>query len=942
MRKNIKTITLLAAIPIFLMAGSANATIDIPLSVTDYSGTDRNSEPVTTGVPLPESANILTIRQLQLKDDRGVNVPAQFVVLARWRGIPTDITKPIKWVLLDFQATVLANRTGTYHLTDGGIGNASSTKMAIIEDSSKIAVSTGKARFQISKKYFNFFDYVWIDKNNDGLINDGIITQPYSGGLVLIDKGGKQFTTLLEAPEEIAIEEQGPLRSVIKIRGVLKAQDGAYFAPSLHYPSSWPNFDQPYRNSFVYYNCRIHFYNDKDYVKVFFTLENNGANGRTHPESNFAPVQVVYFDSVHLILKLSKFSRAAVSSEGTNTLLSATDNFTLYQDWKENLADSNKDTLEPIFSNGIFYNTNKNGQQLSTGKTNPGWIDLNDNSQGVGLAIRHFWQNFPKKITVTCSEIKIGLWPGEGYYPYCQKSDFPGPQDEIYCARGGRDGQAYLFDAGRHKTYEILLTFYSGGQQSRTKKLSISLSNPLMALASSGWYVQTKALGMIAPYGLSSSDAKLNEAMQRFEKLQSAMVYDADSQNGLTINNIKTKSPPHWEFVRQNRFFNWMNFGDLLWSSNMPSSLHYDWPYSMFLHYIRTGKRNFFDSGVEMIKHRFDIDQYHGDRTDRNNSHKYRNYMQFYESEGHADPTIAAHDPSAVGLPTHTWINGLILYYVLTGDRKAWEAAEEVGKGMMNHFGPGGLFDAHSVACTNEEIRHWSWSILNLVNLYRTNGDPTYLSVAENMAKNWLLHRESLVGGGHWGCDQSSLDCTNQLRPFKCQPVGCDACSNAQWNTMYAYVIEPLINVHYETEDRQLKDLLVRMADFVKNKLLFGGDFDATGKYRGLQSAYLWVAEDPDCKVRGCRGEVLKDIFWADLFAYTYSLTNNLEYLDWARRNFKDAMFYYASSSGYQNRDARSRISYIDGMFPNSNTKVHGLIGRSNQIYLYIEMGKSR
>ena len=935
-----KKITLLVAILVLLVAGSANATLDVTLSVTDYAGMDRNSEPVTTGVPLPEAANILTVSQLQLKDNRGMNVPAQFTVLARWRGIPTDITKPIKWVLLDFQATVLANRTGTYHLTDGGIGNTSSTNISIIEDSSKIAVSTGKARFQISKNYFNLFDYVWIDKNNDGLISDAIITQPFSGGLVLIDKSGKQFTSLLEAPEEIAIEEQGPLRSVIKIRGVLKAQDGTYFAPSLHHPSSWPNFDQPYRNSFVYYNCRIHFYNDKDYVRVFFTLENNGSNGRTDPEPNFAPVQVVYFDSVNLILKLSKFLGAAVSSEAAYTQLSAADNFTLYQDWKENLTDSKKDTLEPVFNNGIFYNTKKNDQQLSTGKTNPGWIDLNDNSQGAGLAIRHFWQNFPKKITVTSSEITIGLWPGEGYYPYCEKSDFPDLQYEIYCGQGGRDAQAYLFDAGRHKTYEMLLNFYSGGEQSKTKKLSVALSNPLMALASSGWYSQTKALGMIAPSGLTSSDPKLSEAMQRFEKLQSAMVYAADSQNGLTINNIKTKNPPHGEFARQNRFFNWMNFGDLLWSNSAPSSLHYDWPYSMFVHYIRTGKRNFFDAGVEMIKHRFDIDQYHGDRTDKNNNHKYKNYMQFYESEGHADPTIDTYNPSAVGLPTHTWINGLILYHLLSGDKKAWEAAEEVGKGMINHFGPGGLFDANSTGCTTDEIRHWGWSILNLLNLYRANGNPTYLSVAENMAKNWLLHRESLVGGGHWGCDQSSRDCTNQLKPFTCQPGGCGACGNAQWNTMYAYVIEPLINVHYETQDPQLKDLLVRMADFVKNKLLFGGDFDAQGKYRGLQSAYLWVAEDPDCKVRGCRGEVLKDIFWADLFAYAYSLTNNPEYLNWARRNFKDAMFYYASSPGYHNRDGRSKISYIEGMFPNSHTKVHGWIGRNNQIYLYIEMGR--
>ena len=922
-----------------LLCNDSFASLNVPLTVTDYAGITRTNDPITSGIPIPESENISSINQFQITDSSGNNVPAQFTVTSRWHGTPDDGSKPIKWVLLDFQANVPALGTAVYYLKNEGAGNTQDTNLAVQEDDGKITVNTGKAKFEINKNYFNLFDYVYVDKDNDGQLDDLSVSSVNEGGVVLTGKNGTKYYTTLEAPEEIEIEEQGPMRTVVKVRGVFKAEDGSYFAPSVHKSADYPDFNQPYAHSFVYYNCRIYFYNNKNYVRVFLTLENNGGSGRTNPEPYFSPIQIVYFDSVNLILKTNNTSTANVLSQDSSAQLASSDSFVLYQDWKENLTDSIKDTLEPNFENGIYYFTKKNTQQLSSGLTNPGWIDENSNSQGVGLAIRQFWQNFPKKLTVTPSEIKIGLWPEEGYYPYCQQSDFTSSTYDRYCQSAGRDGGVYLFDAGRHKTYEMLLRFYPGSQDTQTQSLSKSLEKPLMALAPSEWYAGTKALGMIGPAGLTSNDFEINEAMQRFEKLQTAMVYEEDSDNGWTISNMKTKSSFHWEFSRQNRFFNWMNFGDLLWSSASPCNLHYDWTYSMLLHYIRTNKRKLFDAGVEMAKYRYDIGQYHGDRTDKNNNHKYLNHFQFYESSGHADPTLSSYVPSRVSIPTHTWNGGITLYYLLTGDKKAWEAAEENGKGVLNYYGTGGLRDASNPRCTSDEIRYEGWSILNLINLYRVNGNPEYLNVAKNIAKNRLLYSEQQISGkGHWGAGDCRIT-QNHLKSFPCINVGCgNKCGNTMWSTMYIYVTEPLIDISYETGDEELKNLIIRMADFLKDQFLFGGDCDDSGNYRPLQSQYLWVAEDPDGSARGSRGEPLKTIFWADLFSYAYQLTNNSVYLDWARKSFRDGMFYYAKpGSQYLNPNTRSPITYIDDMFPNSHTKVHGWIGRTNKVYLNTE-----
>jgi len=908
----------------FLFGAATDSFAFVRLSVQNATGHQRVDEPLTSGVPLPESMGIASVGDLVVTDEAGTPIPAQFTVLSRWNGTPSDDAKPIKWVLVNFQADAPRNGSGTYYLKERSEAGAppSNAGMSVIETGDGFTVDTGKAKYAISKRHFNVFDHVWIDGNNDGQLDDPVLSQPGEGGIVLTDRSGKEYRALFEAPEEIAIEEQGPFKTIIRIRGVLKSADGTYFAPSVHRSGGYSSFDQPYPHSFVYYNCRIHFYNDTDYVKFFFTLENNGANGRTNPEQGYAPVQMVYFDSLYVVLKPNSDASVNIHSEDSSATLSAADRFTLYQNWREDVSDNSIDTLEPSFDDGIHYTASKNGDLISQGQTNPGWIDINDGQKGIGLAIRHFWQNFPKKNIVTKDEIRVGLWPEEGYYPYCDASDFSSSTYAAYCREAGRTGGAYLLDGGRHKTYEMALRFYTGGQDGKTAELANALDHPLMAIAPPEWYAQSRALGMMAPAGLSSTDPELNVALSRFDQLQVAVVDPASSENGATALNLKTSNPPNNEFSMQNRFFNWMNFGDLLWSGQQPSALHYDWPYSMLLHYLRTGDERFFDAGVAMAKHRYDVDQYHGERTSTSGSHKWINHMAFYESDGHCDPTLNPSKPSRISLNSHTWNGGLVLYYLLTGDRKAWEAAVENGQAALNHYGSQGLRDADRPSPARQETRMETWPMLNLIHLYRVSGNDEYLRVATNIAKNRLITREQMAGGNGyfgWG-DGSSIS------------------DSVQPSVMYAYAVEPIVAIYQETRDKDIGDLIVRMADFTKDSFLFGGKLNSQGQYMPLQCTYIWRQSDPDGSQSGEVGEPIKTAFFADLFAAAYQITGEDVYLDWARKCFRDTAFYYAvGGSQYLSPSYRSLISYRDRMFPGSRTKIHGWLGRTNQVYLYTE-----
>src|SRR5581483_2695728 len=86
------------------------------LSVQNTEPFARAAEPVTSGIPLPQSLGLLGTSQLRILDGAGRDVPAQFAVLARWNGAPQDAALPIKWLQIHFAADVPASATATYTL----------------------------------------------------------------------------------------------------------------------------------------------------------------------------------------------------------------------------------------------------------------------------------------------------------------------------------------------------------------------------------------------------------------------------------------------------------------------------------------------------------------------------------------------------------------------------------------------------------------------------------------------------------------------------------------------------------------------------------------------------------------------------------------------------------------------------------------------------------
>lgn len=95
---------------------------DIELRVRESAGTARDGEITTSGVPLPKELGIYSSEGLSLYGADGSPVPLQARVTARWGGAPHDTSKAVKWVLLDFTASVAANGESVYYLRRAGVG----------------------------------------------------------------------------------------------------------------------------------------------------------------------------------------------------------------------------------------------------------------------------------------------------------------------------------------------------------------------------------------------------------------------------------------------------------------------------------------------------------------------------------------------------------------------------------------------------------------------------------------------------------------------------------------------------------------------------------------------------------------------------------------------------------------------------------------------------
>jgi hypothetical protein len=196
-------------------------------------------------------------------------------------------------VLVDTQADVPAGGTNTSITLTTGTGDFGGADLAV-EYGNSITIDTGVAQFIIKKANFNLFDSVIV--NSKQFIRD-------IGSLVVLSNG-IYYKSINDKSSTAIIEENGPVKAVVKADGQFKNQAG---------------------EGRMHYTMRMYFFRGKSYVKIDIYLRN----------ASISPFAHLDFDSIEIKVPLeigiNKNFEFARKTDTLTRSLSASDTAYMYQ-----------------------------------------------------------------------------------------------------------------------------------------------------------------------------------------------------------------------------------------------------------------------------------------------------------------------------------------------------------------------------------------------------------------------------------------------------------------------------------------------------------------------------------------------------------------------------------------------------------------------------------
>jgi hypothetical protein len=405
---------LLGSLALFLFASSAFAQLNVPLTIQemDYpgqAGIARTSDPLTVGVPLARgvvpcaNANPASCTGVASLGLTGATM-GQFRCLVEWDD------QSCKWVLVDTQATVTAGGINTsIALTNGGTGNFGGTNLAT-DNGTSISVDTGAGQFTIKKANFNGLDTVVVGGATivaTGTSTGLAITGPAPGG-TSCGTCTTTYTSSNDAASTAVIEENGPVRAVVKADGAHKDASG---------------------NTYMRWTVRLYFYKGKSYVRANVSLRNADTTGTAFNTAykGFSSYELRLTPALGASRSFTFGNDTATPTTGS---FSGSENAYLYQAYTNRMEHSDWSSSTASFitrSSGTYA---QNGYQVTQGATtllrgaatsadSKMFGDLSDSTgEGILAGVYLGGEFWPKSVQFQNggSEIRVGIWPDQSQY----------------------------------------------------------------------------------------------------------------------------------------------------------------------------------------------------------------------------------------------------------------------------------------------------------------------------------------------------------------------------------------------------------------------------------------------------------------------------------------------------------------------------------------------
>ena len=651
-----------------LLIGVVNSQV-ATISVTERRLVNRTGEPVTAGIPVPLQLNLLSANSVRLLDEAGNAVPAQIRVTGRWDGAPTDATKPIRWLLADFQTDISAGQTKRFQV-ERGQPAALTDSISVSDASGLITVNTGAAQFRINKQSFNLFDRV--------VIGDQVVVDGGTGQGIPIASGSNTYG--ITEVSSCIVEENGPLKTVVKIVGK--------------------------NSTFADFTCRMQFYYNKSYVKVFYRVENNRQSrlsneGQPADLHNLGSTNSISFDDLSLNVQMASPGQLNYRVQGDKTARSGSldQALLLYQEsngldkWNAHQGNGLRNSAHVSFKG---YHMTLGSSSIEQGDSALGWCAIEDQNKGIMGGCRDFWQQYPKAVRATTQGVlQVSLFPTE--FPAINNTKFN-------------------FRIGEYKVHETYFYFYRGSKTAN--ELSVvaqTLNEPLIGFVGTREYIISHALHEFPEY-LNKTGADSQDTL--FEKTIKTLVDDNIGKVAGWVQPTMSKSMVH--SVNVHGMYGFQDYGDIpldFETARGQYGLKYNAGLGFLIQFFRTNDFRFWELGENGERHEGDMDIIHTGRTNRQYYWDGAYYGHSWHNEnGDNNP----HRNSLGGNPDIMFaVPGLLLYYYLTGYQWAYEYAVEVSDNA--------LFKVNGGCCLDHNnLRAMSNTVNVLTEIYRATGDSKY------------------------------------------------------------------------------------------------------------------------------------------------------------------------------------------------------------------------
>jgi hypothetical protein len=620
---------------------------DVEIKISNPTGNGYIFQPVHLGLPFPKGL-IKSINEIKILDEDNKEIPFQSKIYSRW-----DRYGSIRWAGIDFIAEHKGKKEKVFYLKFQKNYTQKIDFMLSREEEGFIKIDNGKLLLLIPKGKGKLIEAIYLDKNKNGKFEkDESIVSGISDYLLEWYREDV-FTTENDIDKQVKIEENGNIKSVIRIEGWYKNSQGEKICKSI---------------------VRIYIYHSLSQIDISHTWIMTEESGKAA------------FSDIGLNIDFGEnMKEANFGVDGKKCSTDFEDNIYLLQD---------------DFNHCEIY---KDKNKIYEGEKGNGWILGKTDNTIIGLSSKDFWQNFPKEVEFQKNRLIFHFWPLHNKYReilparenflhmpwlhYSKILSFIVPPEYLNFLDNNTTSKYWIYlsgganAVGLSKTHQLTLFLSPDDEKNIEERVSITANYPEVKIDPE-WMVNSGVFGDLS----AKNDNKFPETERVIERIYKSEV------------ELCKKTNDYGMFIFGGRHTSW-NFGEKRWDIYRGlRNTHHNAPRIPYLLYVRSGDPYYLIEGIRET--RWICDFGFCNYTDE----KYENFVPWYpyrKIEGALcdyKGYVPWYSGARVG-DYNSMVDFLHWYTYLTGDERGKEIAGKwwlttekyVGFSMRDRSGAGTL-----------------------------------------------------------------------------------------------------------------------------------------------------------------------------------------------------------------------------------------------------------